>query len=285
MSVMKTSDGSPLWTARMTSGSLDEVRLYDDRITVLAGTHMYVLALDGRKMAHSRLPPDTCAVCVGGESVAVATRGGRIIVLSSRDGRTVWEQSVGGQAWDLDIAADSLYVTAGIPTEKMGKRPDGTPESPAPRSAQEQLLEEMKGQYGGYSDADDLRSRPECRTLINYRLADGKERWRREAAIGELHVLPDGNCLLLAQGHEAAGLFLNGTGSFVSEHLQRNGRRAWGYKVQEATRLLRADANSVYLITGPGSSILFGKWTDSPVQEGTVRVVRRRTLINRVRKF
>lgn len=284
MNVMKAADGTPLWTGRLASGFIDQVRLYEDRIAVLAGSHLYVLSRSGDKKVHSRLPSDTKNVAMGGDYAVASTRSGRIVVISTRDGRTVWEQSVGGQAWDLDIAADSLYVTAGVPRETTDKAADGTPRSPAPRSAQEQLLVEMKGQYKSYDEEAELRSRPECRTLINYRLTDGRERWRHNAVVGELHVLPDGNCLLLAQGAEATALFLAGTGSFVSEHLQRNGKQAWGFKVQEATFALRADADTVYLLTGEGRG-LFGKWSETEVRNGTIRAVQRRTIINRVRKF
>lgn len=285
MNVMRANDGTPLWTGRMTSGFIDQIRLFDDRIAVLAGSHLYVLSLDGGKKAHSRLPPDTHKVCIGGDCAAAATRSGRIVVLSTRDGRTMWEQTVGGQAWDLDIAANSLYVTAGVPKETKDRTSDGTPKSPVPLAPHEQLLKEMKSQYGAYGDEDDLRSKPECRTLINYRLTDGRERWRRNAVVGELHVLPDGNCLLLAQGAEAAALFISaGSGSYVSEHLQRNGKEAWHYKVQEATSALRADADTVYLLTGEGRGI-FGTWSSSETRNGTIHAVRRRTFINRVRKF
>jgi hypothetical protein len=102
--------------------------------------------------------------------------------------------------------------------------------------------------------------------------------------VGDLHVLPDGNCLLLAQGPATAALFVSGSGSYVVEHLQRNGKEAWSYKVQEATYALKADANSVYLLTGEGRN-LFGKWTDEKTVNGTIHAVRRRTFINKVRKF
>lgn len=282
MNAIRMTDGAPLWSGQMTSGSLDQMRLFDNRIAVVAGTHLYVLSLGGEKTAHSRLPRDTRKVCLGGDYVAAATAGGLIVVFSTRTGALAWERKIGGQAWSLDIVADSLYVTAGIPREDADRLPDGTPKAPAPRTAQQQLLEEMRSQLkdgdpGGEGD-DGLGSRPEHRTLVNYRLADGKERWRRQPLVGELHVLADGNCLLLAQGSGTQALFQSGGGSCLTEHLQRNGKELWKYESADAIFSVKAGADSVCLLTGSSRAA-------SGSNSGTLRTVRRRTLLNKVRKF
>jgi outer membrane protein assembly factor BamB len=288
MHVIRMSDGKPLWTGQMSSGILDQIRLYDNRIVAVAGTHLYILSLDGEKTAHPRLPADTRRVCVSGDYVAAATRSGRLIVLSSRDGKMVWEQQIGGKASSLEIAADSLYVTARLPRAISDRLPDGTPLTPVPRNAAQQLLEEVTGQHRN-GDPDDevvdgLFPDSECRTLINFSLANGNERWRHQPLSGDLHLLPDGNCLLLDQGFGLATLFRSGGCTYLTEHLQKSGKEIWKCQIPDSVLSIKADAQSVYLLTR-NSGVTSGKSSDAPGNNSALRAVRRRALINKVRKF
>ena len=286
MNVIRFADGAPLWSARMPTGTLDQIRLLDDRIVALAGTHLYVLSTDGEKLAHARLPANTCRTCLSDDYAAAATADGRLVVLSTRDGRTAWTRAIGGSASSLELASDSLYVVAGIVREAADKLPDGTPIAPAPRSAHQQLLEEVQATFEGTGSAADgdksPRSRTECRTLINLRLSDGQERWRRQPLVEDLHVLPDGNCLLLNTAIGGVSLFQTADGAFLTEHLQKSGKEVWKHKLPGSVLSVKADSRSIYLLT-IGDRVKPKKGQKASEGDGALRVLRRRTLLNQAR--
>lgn len=286
MNVIRLADGAPLWTARMSAGTLDQIRLLDGRIAALAGTHLYVLSTGGEKLAHVRLPAGTCCTCLSDDCAAAATADGRIVVLSTRNGKTAWTRTIGGQASSLEIASDSLYVVAGIAREAADKLPDGTPIAPAPRSVQQQLLEEMQATFERTSPAEgggeSQRSRTECRTLINFRLSDGQERWRRQPLAEDLHVLPDGNCLLLNTAIGGVTLFQTADGAVLTEHLQKSGKEAWKHTLPGSVYSVKANTRSIYLLTA-GDAVTPKKGPKTSDSDGSLRVLRRRTLLNKAR--
>ena len=86
------------------------------------------------------------------------------------------------------------------------------------------------------------------------------------------------------KGREAAALFLVGKGSAIDKHLLRSGKRCWRYKVPEAIHTIAFGDDSIFAITSPGGDI-FGRWQEDAKPGSKLRAIRRRTFINRLRKF
>ncbi|MBN1672974.1 MAG: PQQ-binding-like beta-propeller repeat protein [Kiritimatiellae bacterium] len=279
LSLLRTTDGTPLCSIPIEGRVVSEVRLCADRLLLLAGQDFHVLALDGAARGGYRLPAEPRRVAVGADRVIAAMRDGRIFALSAQDGTLLWEQKLDGKPWGLQSVPGSVYVTAGVPKQSPGG-PAGPPPA-RPHTPHEQMLRQLMRQYGG-DDEDDAPLGPVTRTLINLDPATGRERWRKSGFIGTLTVSP-GGFLTLVQGGQAATLFVRGTGAVLTAHRPRNGRACWEYKIREAIREIRVGADSIFLLTQPGQGLL-GPWHESAARGAELRAIRRRTWINRVRK-
>ncbi|MFC1462112.1 PQQ-binding-like beta-propeller repeat protein [Verrucomicrobiota bacterium] len=285
INVMESADGKPRWTGKMRSGAIEAVKLLQDRLVLITSHHFYIVGADGAKRALERLPGKSQRTDFSGDCVVFSTRDGSVCAYSTDDGSRLWAQKIEGWAWDLQVAGDSVYLTAGIPEEKSAdkKAPDGTPQSPRALTPQQKMTEEAGSRHQGYSQKEQDAMRPSCRTLIRYDLASGKEHWREQDFVGQIFAQPTGYLCLL-QGREAAGRFMEGTGAVVSSHLRRNGKLCWEFKINEATHSLTVARNKIYIITAPGANVL-GAWSAKAEPGSKLRAINRRNFINYARKF
>jgi len=286
VNVMKTKDGKPVWTGQMKSGEVAQVKLLADRLVLVTSHHLYIVGINGDKHAIERLPAKLQQTFITSDHVVISTQDSNVFAYSTDDGERLWSQQIKGWTWDLQVAGQSVYVTAGIPEEKKAKdkkQPDGTPRSPTARTPQQKMMEEMGSSYEGYAQEQREAMRPSARTLIRYDLPTGKERLRKKGFIGHLVVHSKG-FMSLQQGSEAAGRFIDGTGSVLASHLNRNGKPCWEYKINEQTHAVAMGGDKVYIITAPGSGVL-GQWSTKAEPGSKLRAINRRKFINYVRKF
>jgi len=282
MNVIRAADGAPLWSSKLGPDSIEQACLYEDRIVLLSSGNMYVLGLDGVRHGRYALPGTLWRATAGPDRVIVGLEQGGLLALSSRDARVLWETRIEGRAWDLQVAADALYVTAGIPRER-DKTADGTAAEPRPLTPAEKMMQEMMGGHE-QETAKVLSLRPSDRTLVCYDAKRGKERWRKRGFVGSLTALP-GGYLRLVQGGEAAPMFLKGTGAVLSEHLCRNGKVCWQYKVRESITSVVPGPETLLLVCRPGTGMFGGAWSEDAADTASIRAIRRRTWLNRARKW
>jgi hypothetical protein len=283
INLMRSSDSARYWTAKLARGQIKEAHLQGDTVTLLTSRDAYGMTIGGEKTYRQRHGAFQQADLSGGRTV-LSTADGAIAALSSEDGRRLWSQSIEGRTWDLLATGDWLYVTAGIPQKSKdddARDASGAPAEPTAMTAQEKLFREMAG---GRDEKERAVCSPASRTLLCYGIDDGRERWRKEAFIGEIYATGDGDYLRLLQGREAAGLFMNGTGSVLYEHRHRDGGACWRYRVPLATESVVTGEDHVFLINEPGHGI-FGAWNADVEDVSSIRAIRRRTRVNRIRKL
>ena len=282
VNVMRASDGAPYFSSRLATGSIAAVYLLADCIVLVTTEQLYILTPEGERRATHRFTGKLWKAGVSGSTVVAGLEDGKLQALSTRDGRILWERTVEGRAWDLQVVPGSVYVTAGIPADDAAVTHAGSPSEPRALTPQEKLMREFTGQFG----PDSGMPLPEERiraTLINYKLSSGKERWRDAPFAGSVTALPCGHLQLL-QGGAAAMSFVHGTGAVLTEHRRRNGKPCWKFKVKERIDAMTVGPETVFVICNPGTG-LFGPWSRDTAGGSKIRAIRRRTMLNRLRKL